>query len=151
MLNTSEYQFIRDIVLQMYNQGYEYYICVTNNPINDFNNVYDVECYFSQQITQNTDNRFTLSPGIKISLDSNSYSNNNTIDKLKRDMFNSYSLTTSKTEYVYSNVGHNSNMIADYETSLNNHLTINFAYMIPAILILEILINFIRSCFRKRS
>ena len=152
MLSQLEYQYIHDLVLQMYNQDYHYYVCVTNNPItSNSNNIYDVECYFSQnEIITNQSNRFTLQNGVKISLDSNNYSTNNTIDKIKRETLTNRTVTASTTEYVYSNVGQYANLIADYETSLNNHLSINFAYLIPCILILQVLTTFIRSMFKKR-
>lgn len=152
MLSQTEYQYIHDLVLQMYNQDYHYYFCVTNNPTGSNNtNIYDIECYFSQNEINNQSNRFTLQNGIKISLDSNNYSTSNTIDKLKRETISSQTITSNTKEYVYSNVGQYSNLIASYETSLNNHLSIDFAYLIPCILILQILISFIRSFFKKRG
>lgn len=152
MLSQNEYQYIRDLVLQMYNQGYHNYFCITNNPIGSNNyNIYDVTCYFSQDSIEVQGNVFTLKNGIKIDFDSNTYSNNNTIDKIIRENVSSKTITTNPKEYVYSNIGAYPNLIAAYETSLNNHLSLNFAYLIPSILILQILILFIRSIFRKRG
>ncbi len=152
MLSQTEYQYIHDLVLQMYNQDYHYYICITNNPItSNSSNIYDIECYFSQNEITNQSNRFILQNGVKISLDSNNYSTSNTIDKIKRETISSQTITTNTKEYVYSNVGQYSNLIASYETSLNNHLSIDFAYLIPCILILQVLTTFIRSMFKKRG
>lgn len=151
MLNSTEYQYIRDLVLQMYNQNYHNYVCITNNPVgSNTSNVYDVDCYFSQNNISNQSNQFGFQNGVKISLDSNNYSTSNTIDKIRKETFSSRTVTASTTEYVYSNVGQYANLIADYETSLNNHLSINYAYLIPSLILLLIMINFIKSMFRKR-
>lgn len=152
MLSQTEYQYIHDLVLQMYNQDYQYYVCITNNPVGSNNaNIYDVECYFSQNDINIQSNRFTLQNGIKMSLDSNAYSTSNTIDKLKRENVSSQTVTVSTKEYVYSNVGEYPNLIVDYETSLNHHLSINYAYLIPCILMLQVLIGLIRTMFKHRG
>ena len=152
MLSQTEYQYIHDLVLQMYNQGYHDYVCITNNLItSNSSNIYDVECYFSKNDMEYVSNSFVAQNGVKIDLDSNSYSTTNTIDKIRRENFNSRTISLNAKEYVYSNVGQYSNLIADYETSLNNHLTIEFVYLIPCILILQILISWIRSVFKKKG
>lgn len=154
MLSQTEYLYIKDLVIQMYNNDYKDYVCVTNNPDNYINNnVYDVICRFSKEDIQVNNNRFIFNTDDNLicSFDSNNYSDNNTIDKLVCESFTNGQVNLSTKEYVYSNVGNYSNLIGNYETSLNNHLSLNSFYLIPALIMILILIRFISSCFRRSS
>lgn len=152
MFSATEYQYIHDMLINYYNQGYENYVCITNNPTDySNNNVYDVYCFVSKDNIKNENNHFILSTGKKISFDSNNYSNNNTIDKVVVENLSfSTSVLEDKQEFIYSNVGGYADVLGSYSTSLNNHLDFNFAYLIPALLMLLFIVNFVKSCFRSR-
>ena len=154
MFSSSEYQYIKDLTLQLYNQGYISYVCITNNPISNYNsyNVYDVICYYSKDNITNNDNVFTFnsSDKLKCSLDSNNYSENNTIDKLICSSFDDTTIIASKKEFIYSNVGTYSNIISDYENNVSNYLDLNFMYMIPILLIIIILNDILHHIFYRK-
>lgn len=152
MLNTSEYQYIHDLLVNYYNKGYKNYVCITNNPTDySNNNTYDVFCYVSKDNINYENNHFTLTTGKKISFDSNNYSSNNTIDKVVVDnISSSTSILENKQEFIYSNYGNYADILCEYRTSLNNHLDLNFAYLIPCLIILLFIYNFLKSIFKTR-
>lgn len=149
MFSATEYQYIKDLTIQMYNNGYRNYACVTNNPTNyTNNNTYDITCYYSNTDINVSSYTFTFySDTRKCNFDSNSYSDNNTIDKLVCSDYTGGVEFSSK-EFIYSNVGEFSNIIGDYETSLNNHLSLDYAYLIPILLVLPIVVGFVHHFFR---
>lgn len=153
MLSSTEYQYIHDLLINYYNNGYINYFCITNNPTDytSTNNTYDVFCYISKDSIINENNHFTLTTGKKLSFDSNNYSTNNTIDKLKVDNINSStSILENKQEFIYSNVGNYADILGEYRTSLNNNLDINFFLVIPCLIILLFIYKFLKSIFQTR-
>lgn len=153
MFSATEYQYIHDLLVNFYNQGYENYVCITNNPTDysSTNNVYDVYCYVSKDAITYENNHFTLTTGKKILFDSNNYSSSNTIDKVVVDNLTSTtSVLENKQEFIYSNYGDYADVLGTYRTSLNNHLDLNFAYLIPCLLILLFISNFFKSIFKSR-
>lgn len=153
MLNFSEYQYIHDLLINYYNQGYKNYVCITNTPVDtdSTNNFYDVFCYVSKDNIILENNHFTLSSGKKISFDKDNFSTENTLDKLTIDNLTSTtSILNNKQEFIYSNIGNYADITGTYSTSLNNHLDLNWAFLIPCLLMLLFVSNFIKSCFRSR-
>lgn len=134
MFSTSELDYIKSLTEKEYNNGNKYYVCITNNPIgiNNNNNIYDVMCYYSKdKIIENTNNFVIPNNSRKCSLDSNSYSTNNTIDKLECVNFNG-NVTKNTKEYVYSNVGEYANIIQEYQE--NNDFIYNI-FMVGLIIL----------------
>lgn len=150
MLSTTEYQFIKDLTIDFYNNGYRNYFCYTNTPTNNYYQYEeDVICYYSR--SDITFNNYTLSLSndtYKCEIDSKSPTSNYKTESLNCYINNNSNISINDKEFVYSNVGYNSNLIADYETSLNNHLDLNYAYFIGLALILPILIGFVHHFFR---
>ena len=145
MLSSTEYDYIHDLLVNFYNNGYTNYFCITNNPTDyNSNNTYDVFCYVSKDSILNENNHFTLTTGKKLSFDSNNYSTNNTIDKLKVENINSStSILENKQEFIYTNVADYADILGEYRTSLNNHIDINFALVIPCLIILLFISNYL--------
>lgn len=116
MLSTGEFDYIKNLTINFYDRGYENYLCITNNPTSyTNNNVYDVICYYSME-EMSINNSHLVLPGDtqKCEFDSNSYSDNNTIDKLFCESTTG-TVSLSTKEYVYSNLDNYSNIISDYE------------------------------------
>lgn len=152
MLNSSEYQYIKDLTLTMYKNNYKYYVCITNNPTSYYNNVYDVICYYSKDKITNNDNNFTLnsSDNLKCEFDSNTYNDNNTLDKLNCNTFSNTSLELSKKEFIYSNVSNYPNIITEYENNVTNFLDLNYFYLLPVLLSVIILKNLLHYVFFRK-
>lgn len=151
MLSSSEYDYIHSLLLNYYNNGFENYVCITNNPQNSSNDSYDVFCYLSKdKITYSADT-FSFKNGKIISFDSNNQSINNTIDKLKvENINNNFSILNNKKEFVYSNLVDFPDILGDYRTSLNNHLDLNFSYCLLILLFMIFITSFFKSIFRSR-
>lgn len=152
MFSSSEYQYIHDLIISYYNNGYKDYFCITNNPTNtSSNNLYDIYCYVSKDNINYSTNNFTISSGKFIKFDSNNRTDNNTIDKLViSDINKSTTVLADSKEFIYSNLGEYADITGTYRTSLNNHLDLNYAYLIPALLMLLFVFSFVKSCFRSR-
>ena len=143
MFSTGEYQYIKDLTLDYYINGYPHYLCITNNPSNyNSNNVYDVICYYSKDKMQLNDYELSMSNNTKkCSFDSNNYSDNNTIDKLVCEDITG-SITLDSKEFIYSNVGNYSNIIAE-QTSSNLILL-----SILSVLVITFLVRFVSKILR---
>lgn len=144
MFSTGEYDYIKNLTLNYYNQGYQHYLCITNNPTNyTNNNIYDIYCYYSKEPLTLNSYELTL-PGNtqKCSFDSNSQSENNTIDKLICESTSGTIILDSK-EFIYSNIGNYSNIIADYTQP--NLILLG----ILAILVITFLTRFVSKILRR--
>lgn len=153
MFSQSEYQYIKDLTLTYYNSNYKYYMCITNNPTNNsYYNVYDVYCYYSKDSITNNKNTFTIPNNtLKCSIDSDRYSEQNTIDKLSCESVSNVNITANTKEYVYSNVGNYPNIIQEYHSSSNYYYDSCFVLVsILSIIIFMFLYNFVRSMLIKR-
>lgn len=146
MFSTGEYDYIKGLTLNYYNQGYQHYLCITNNPTgyNSTNNVYDIYCYYSREPMTLNDYQLKLpSSTKKCSFDSNNYSENNTIDKLICEDTSFDTITLDTKEFIYSNIGNHSNIIADYSRY-------NLVFLsILTILILTFLVRFVSKIVRS--
>lgn len=151
MLSQVEYLYVHDLLINYYNNGFSNYMCITNNPVDSYNNsYYDVYCYVSKENITYSNNTFKISSGYKLSIDSNNYSSNNLINKLVSENISNTSVSNNSKEYIYSNLESFPDILGDYSTSLNNHLDLNVFYLIPALLMLLFIFNFIKSIFRSR-
>jgi hypothetical protein len=140
MFNTQEYQYIKDLTINFYNQGYKNYLCYTNNVNNYSTSYYDVICYYSKN---NLDlNSYTLSlhtDTIKCSFDSksstSSYKNNSSLN-CGNNSDNSVNINAK--EFIYSNVGNNSDLISEYTNNLRYQN--NFSLFLTSILAMLVLL-----------
>lgn len=151
MFSTQEYEYIKDLTMNYYNKGYNYYLCYTNNPNNSYNqSYYDIFCYFSEkEITQNN-NTFTINNNSKFcSIDTKSptstYKNNSLVCNNGGG-----NTTINQKEFIYSNVGNNVNIIQEYENNINFYKNIElYSTSILIVIILMFLYKFIRSVLGK--
>lgn len=153
MFSQIEYQYVKDLTVSYYKSNYKYYMCITNNPTNNsYYNVYDVYCYYSKEQITNNKNVFNIPNNtIKCSIDSDRYSDQNTIDKLSCETLSSGSITTNTKEFVYSNVGNYPNIIQEYQSSSNYYYDSCFVLVsILSIIIFTFLYIFVRSMLIKR-
>lgn len=150
MLNTSEYQYIKDLTNNYYSNDYNNYLCITNNPDSHNYNVYDVFCYYSKDNINISNNKLSLSDNsILCKLDSNNYSDNNTIDKLVCDSF-SGNVDLSTKEYIYSNLDNYANIIGDYQSNDTFYKSSYIAILsILSILVIIFLYNFVTKILRR--
>lgn len=150
MLSTGEYDYIKNLTINFYDKGYENYLCITNNPTSySNNNVYDVICYYSKEDISITNSQLILSGNTeKCEFDSNSYSDNNTIDKLVCATTTG-TIDLSTKEYIYSNLDNYSNIISDYEL---NDIYFKNSYLVMlsilSILIIIFLYKFVSKIIR---
>lgn len=126
MFSTQEYQYIKDLTLSYYNQGYTNYVCYTNSPTNSYNTqYYDVYCYYSKSdITQNGYTFSFSADTKKCSIDTKSSTSNYKLSSLNCEDDTS-SVTIDGKEFIYSNVGYNSNIISDYERTIKYYSSNN--------------------------
>ncbi len=119
MLNNQEYLFIKDLTINMYNKDYNYYLCYTNNENTYNQSYYDVFCYYSKNNLKLNNYTLTIpSDSMKCSFDSkNSYSNykNNSLNCSETT---DTSISINSKEFIYSNIGNNSDLIAEYQKDL---------------------------------
>jgi len=144
MFSATEYEYIKGLTENYYNQGYQHYLCITNNPIDysSTNNTYDIICYYSKDnLSINNNNLNVPSNSIKCEFDSNNYSTNNTIDKLVCNNFNGNVELDTK-EYIYSNLNNYSDILGN-KLDINNQRTIGLSIL--AVLIIFSLYKFIRN------
>lgn len=150
MLNTSEYQYVKDLTINYYDNDYNNYLCITNNPTSHNYNVYDVFCYYSKDNINISNNVISLSDNsILCKLDSNNYTDNNTIDKLVCDSF-SGNVDLSTKEYIYSNLDNYANIIGDYQVNYTFYKSSYIAILsILSILVIIFLYNFVSKILRR--
>lgn len=147
MFSANEYQYIQGLTENYYNNGYQQYLCITNNPVDygSTNNVYDIYCYYSKDELKITNNKLTVhNNSIKCDLDSNNYSTNNTIDKLVCNNYNG-TVDLNTKEYIYSNLNGYSDIISERNYISNFNLIF---LSILSILILSFLYKFVSCIFR---
>lgn len=142
MFSTQEYQLIKDLTISYYNQGYKNYLCYTNNPTNSYNTqYYDVYCYYSKSDITQKDLTFTISTDTKKCLiDTKSSTSSYKNSTMQCTDVTNDTVTVDTKEFIYSNVGYNSNIIADYENAKSFYSNIN--YYFPSVLILVLVLYF---------
>lgn len=119
MLNNQEYLFIKDLTISMYNKDYNYYLCYTNNENTYNQSYYDVFCYYSKNNLVLNNYTLTIpSDSIKCSFDSKSSYSNYKNNSLNCSKTNDTSISINSKEFIYSNIGNNSDLIAEYQKNL---------------------------------
>lgn len=119
MLNNQEYLFIKDLTISMYNKDYNYYLCYTNNENTYNQSYYDVFCYYSKNNLVLNNYTLTIpSDSIKCSFDSKSSYSNYKNNSLNCSKTNDTSISINSKEFIYSNIGYNSDLIAEYQKNL---------------------------------
>lgn len=119
MLNNQEYLFIKDLTISMYNKDYNYYLCYTNNENTYNQSYYDVFCYYSKNNLVLNNYTLTIpSDSIKCSFDSKSSYSNYKNNSLNCSETTDTSISINSKEFIYSNIGNNSNLIAEYQKDL---------------------------------
>jgi len=119
MLNNQEYLFIKDLTISMYNKDYNYYLCYTNNENTYNQSYYDVFCYYSKNNLVLNNYTLTIpSDSIKCSFDSKSSYSNYKNNSLNCSKTNDTSISINSKEFIYSNIGYNSDLIAEYQKDL---------------------------------
>ena len=143
MLSTGEFEFIKGLTIDYFKRDYTNYLCITNNPTNySNNNVYDVICYYSKDDMTLSNYQLNLKNSTICQFDSNNYSDNNTINKLVCEETSGQVSLDSK-EFIYSNLGGFSDIIADYQLQTNKFNELYFGLLvILSILVLTFLYNF---------
>lgn len=150
MFNTSEYEYIKDLTVNYYDNDYTNYLCITNNPKSHNYNVYDVFCYYSKDNINLSNNILSLSDNsILCKLDSNNYSDDNTIDKLVCNS-TSGNVELSNKEYIYSNLDNYANIIGDYQANDTFYKSSYIVILsILSILVIIFLYNFVSKILRR--
>ena len=116
MFSTGEYQYIKDLTINMYNNKYKNYICYTNNPNNSYNqSYYDIFCYYSKGTIENNNYTFTIpNNSKKCNFDSKNTTSTYKLNSLLCENF-SGNITIDNKEFIYSNINNYANIIGDYE------------------------------------
>lgn len=153
MFSSTEYNYIKDMVLTQYSANNTYYLCYTENSNNNTYNNYDIACYFSEEpIIKNSDYSFTIpNDTLKIELDSGSYSQYNDISKIKKATLNTQNIEVPTYEYIYSNLGTSADIISDVIYNQNNNIAFkidtHYTFLILVLLILPVVTEFTRHIF----
>lgn len=150
MFSTQEYQYIKDLTISFYNKDYVNYICITNNPNNSYNqSYYDIYCYYSKEEITNNNNKYQIPNNSKIcNIDTKNPTSTYKNDSLNCNNYNG-EITINNKEFVYSNIGYNSNIIGEYENNTIFYKDISlYGISILIMLVLMFLYKFIRAILR---
>ncbi len=151
MLNNQEYLFIKDLTISMYNKDYNYYLCYTNNENNYNQSYYDVFCYYSKNNLVLNNYTLTIpSDSIKCSFDSKSSYSNYKNNSLNCSKTNDTSISINSKEFIYSNIGYNSDLIAEYQKNLKYFdgfklISTSILFMVIIIFLYKFIGNILRS------
>ncbi len=151
MLSVQEENYVRSIINTYKKQGYDYYLCQSNN---DTNVATDIYLYFSKEEIKALDkNIFVIKNGIQINIDT-SYRYNDKPDVLHiRNGIANDTIVIDTTEYVYSNCVYDYKPMVDVvypDLLLSNSDSFNSMYMVNFLLISIFLYMFIKSVLRIR-
>lgn len=151
MFSTSEYQFIKDLTISFYNNDYKSYLCYTNNENSYNTSYYDVICYYSKNnLTLNSYSLTIPNSTVVCKFDSKSSYSNYKNDSLTCSSASDSSVSINSKEFIYSNVGYNSDIIGDYTTSLNNYDNLCLVSLsILAMLVILFLYKFVSRVLRS--
>ena len=151
MLNNQEYLFIKDLTISMYNKDYNYYLCYTNNENNYNQSYYDVFCYYSKNNLKLNNYTLTIpSDSMKCSFDSKSSYSNYKNNSLNCSKTNDTSISINSKEFIYSNIGYNSDLIAEYQKNLKYFdgfklISTSILFMVIIIFLYKFIGNILRS------
>lgn len=152
MFSNTEYLYVKDLTQSFYDKGYTNYVCYTNNPSNSYNTqYYDIFCYYSKSNISQNNLVFSL-PGNtkKCSINTKSSTSNYKNTSLTCTDSSDSSITIDNKEFIYSNVGYNSDIIADYTgTKIYHNQSVLFLSSILAVLVIIFLYQFTIKLFRR--
>lgn len=152
-MNIEEYTYIRDLLINYYNNGYENYFCSTMYKNSSAGSPYEISCIISKEEFEFKDNYYLAKSGKSISFDSSSFKFDDNVDRLNISdlpVGGQGSYINTK-EYNYSNSVGYPDILGDYSTSLNNHVDLNLFMLIPCLLLVIFLSSFLRSVFKNRG
>ena len=147
MFTTAENDYIKTLVISNYNNGINYYLCKT---INEYNNDYDFECYFTnEEITYSVDS-FIIKDYQHYKVDtSTSY---NITNKMVKDSGNMATIVDSSTEFYYSNTNELLDITSDLKynqlNDLSYNLTKNDYVLVVLLLVMPIVVGLLHHFFR---
>lgn len=152
MFSSTEYQYVKDLTISFYDQGYINYVCYTNNPNNSYNTqYYDIYCYYSKSnITQNQLTFSFQENTKKCLIDTKSATSNYKNNSLTCSNNQDSSINISSKEFIYSNIPYNSNLISEYVDIKNyqNNITL-YSISILCVLIILFLYKFVSKILRS--
>lgn len=150
MLSTQEEIYIKGLNESYINNNYKYYLCYTNNPNTSYNqSYYDIYCIYSKNEITNNNNKYQIQNGsIKCDIDTK-----NTTSIIKQNTKNCESfngeISIDTKEFIYSNVGNNSDIMSEYiiQKKMNNDITL-YSISILFMIILIFLYKYIKAIIR---
>lgn len=151
MFSQQEYQFIKDLTISYYNNDYKHYLCYTNNENSYNTSYYDIICYYSKNdLTLNNYSLIIPNNSIECKFDGKSSYSNYKNNSLTCSSVTASSVSINSKEFIYSNVGYNSDIIGDYTTSLNNYDNLKLVSLsILAMLVMLFLYKFVSRILRS--
>lgn len=157
MFSTTQQQYIDDVVLQMYLQGYKYYVVHTNTNINDYSNNEwrDLTFYFSKnEIKASSQYKYQLTnSALKYSVRTSNASRNYSDERVIVTNQNASTITINDYEFISTNATNSQtmNVLAEIEYNNSNnivyHMTMNDFYVIPVCLLIIFLFQWINRVF----
>ncbi len=155
MINEDTSLYLKNLVLDKSNK-YEKYICHTNTSVNYNDNIYDITCVFTDNISSLNHYQTSINTGLVCNIDTNSYYYNST-NKLERIkcLTGSYNKTINNYEVIYTNMSDDfPSLLAKEEYEhMNNvgyNLDLNYFYLIILFLSIFLVIYFLSKIFRIR-
>lgn len=157
MFSTAQQQYIDDLVFQMYQEGYMYYIVHTSTNVNDYssNEWRDLTLYFSKdEIVAKTQYQFELKGNsLKYSVRTNNASRNSTTDRVLISNQNATTISVERYEFISTNATNSQtmNVLAEIEYNNDNNyvydMTMNDFYILPICLLIIFLFQWINRTF----
>jgi len=147
MFTTAENEYIRTLVISNYNENISNYLCKT---INEYNNDYDFECYFTNEEITYSNGSYVIKDYTHYKVDnSTSY---NATNKLVKDTGDVGTVADSSTEFYYSNTNSLLDITSDLKyNELNNlsyNLTKNDYVLVVLLLVMPIVVGLLHHFFR---
>lgn len=150
MFSAQELEYIKGLTINYYNKEYKSYLCYTNNPNNSYNqSYYDIYCYYSKEDITKNNNKYQIpNNSVLCSMDTKSPTSTYKYNSLNCGNSNG-EITINEKEFIYSNVGNNANIIAEYEKEYKFYNDINlYSISILIVIVLIFLYKFVKSIIR---
>lgn len=146
MFSTTQQQYIDDVVLQMYLQGYKYYVVHTNTNINDYSNNEwrDLTFYFSKdEIKAISQYKYQITnSALKYSVRTSNASRNYSEERVVITNQNATTITINNYEFISTNATNSQtmNVLAELEyqrsNSIDYNMNLNDVYVIPFVVMI---------------
>lgn len=160
MFSTTQLTLIEPVVQSMYVDGYEYYVVHTNTNLNNYSNYdyQDLTFYFSKKPIEYRDNNTYFGADmVKLDVITRNGSNNQSDSKLPRftvQSIGSGSFGINQIEFVMSNCGGtymDCMAMVEYDSreNISYNLDLNFMYVIPVLISILIISNWLRMWFAR--